>query len=336
MKSVKDNFPNWIYTTVLLLLIINIISVLFYTGQIQAATCKEELKSKESLVFNRNIAVVGGIILMVLILFIFEPLPIGITAILIPVVLVSLRRWTGVSTNEALSGFSNNATITVMAMFVLSKGIQNSGAMQFIGYKIEKMAGSNEKKQMIAISGVTGGIASFINNTPTVAAFVPMVSNLARRTKVSPSKLMIPLSYASMLGGTMTLIGTSTNILASQISSRLINHPFSMFEFTKLGIVVLFFGILYLITIGYYLLPKRITYEEDLVQEYNMKDYLAKVKITEGFSLIGLNVGEILENFLNNDFTIVQIIRDSEKFMGALEVKSIRADDLLVIKTNHS
>ncbi|MGM0437437.1 MAG: SLC13 family permease [Bacillota bacterium] len=281
-----------------------------------------------------NIAVVAAIIVSILVLFYWEPIPIGLISITIPFILVSLNKWTKMTTEEALSGFSNGATITVMAMFVLSKGIQNSGALTILQNKIKNITGDNLQKQVLTISTITSGMASFINNTPTVAAFVPMVSNLARKTNNSPSKLLIPLSYAAMFGGTVTLLGTSTNILASQVSARLLDHPFSMFEFTKLGIIVVIVGILYLVTVAYKILPDKITYEDDLFSEYEMKSFLTEVEITEDSEFVGKNIGEITDQLCEEDIDIVQVIRDSEKFMEPLEVKTVRVGDHLIIRTD--
>ena len=309
-------------------------AVLFLNlGLVEAATSTPQSNSKAP-IFNNKVAVVCFLIILILILFIWEPLPIGIIAISIPVILIALKNWTRVSAEQALSGFSNNATITVMAMFVLSRGIQNSGAVQILGSKIESFAGDNRKKQVGAISSLTGIISGAINNTPVVAAFIPMVTNIARRTKVSPSKLLIPLSYAGMLGGTITLLGTSTNILASEISARLINHPFGMFEFTKLGLIALLVGIIYLMTLGYYLIPERIKYEDkDLMKVYKMDKFLTEVKVEEDSPLVGQSIGEVFKE-IELDLDIVQITRKDEKFMELLNVKSIKAGDHLVIKAN--
>ncbi|MFW5976653.1 MAG: SLC13 family permease [Bacillota bacterium] len=279
---------------------------------------------------NINIIVVSLMILLIFVLLIWEPFSIGFISLSIPVFLIIFSSWTGVTSEEALSGFSNQATITVMAMFIISKGIQNSGIVQVIGRKIEKFTGNNVKKQVGTISGLTGIIAGFINNTPVVAAFIPMVTNLAHRTRVSPSKLLIPLSYASMLGGTITLFGTSTNILASQVSERLINHPFSIFEFSKLGIIVLATGILYLISLGYYLLPDRIIPSDNLIKEYNIEDYLFQIKILPESNLIGKNIRNILEENIGID--VIKLIRD-EEFMQPLDTKTIREGDIMIINS---
>ncbi|RCW88410.1 TrkA family protein [Halanaerobium sp. DL-01] len=326
---IKNNY----LTAVFILLILLFVFSQPYCAQAQKNQSNINIKNAPT--FNQEILIIIVLIFLLLVLFIWEPLPIGVISLCIPVVLIIFNFWTKVSVEDALSGFSNSATITVMAMFVISRGIQNSGAMQFLGNKIIKYTGDNEKKQVIAISGLTGIIAGFINNTPTVATFIPMVTDLARKTKVSPSKLLIPLSYAAMLGGTLTLLGTSTNLLGSQVSARLINHPFSMFEFTKLGIVVFVVGILYLITIGHRLIPERIRHDlKDYIEEYEIEKYLTEIKIAENSPLIGQDIGELLSNKGKN-LDIIQLNRNNEKYMEPLELKTIRPNDHLVIRADY-
>jgi len=128
-------------------------------------------------------------------------------------------------------------------MFILSDGVQRTGIVQLLGTKIASLTGDSETKQLGATVGLVGPISGFINNTAAVAILLPMVTDIAHEGRISPSKLLLPLSYASMFGGMLTLIGTSTNILASQLSAELLDHPFGMFEFTQLGIVVTIVGI---------------------------------------------------------------------------------------------
>jgi len=325
----KNNYLTAVFILLILLF------VFFQPYCVQAQESQNKTNIEGTPTFNQGILIIILLIFLLLVMFIWEPLPIGVISLCIPVILIILDFWTKVSVEDALSGFSNSATITVMAMFVISRGIQNSGAMQFLGNKIIKYTGDNEKKQVIAISGLTGIIAGFINNTPTVATFIPMVTDLARKTKVSPSKLLIPLSYAAMLGGTLTLLGTSTNLLGSQVSARLINHPFSMFEFTKLGIVVFVVGILYLITIGHRLIPERIRHDlKDYIEEYEIEKYLTDIKIAENSPLIGQDIGELLSNKGKN-LDIIQLNRNNEKYMEPLELKTIRPNDHLVIRADY-
>ncbi|MFW6457321.1 MAG: SLC13 family permease, partial [Planctomycetota bacterium] len=143
-----------------------------------------------------------AVIVFLVVLFAWEPVPLYVTALCIPVFLAILQPWTRLDGAEAISGFSSEATIAIMGMFILSAGVRRTGLIQIMGEKLAEIASSSIRKQVAIISGFAGPTAGFINNTPVVAILIPMVSILARRVKTSPSKLMIPLSFASMMGGT--------------------------------------------------------------------------------------------------------------------------------------
>lgn len=281
-----------------------------------------------------GIAFMLVLLIGVVFLFIWEPIPISFIAMFVPIILVLADQLTAITVEEALSGFSNQATITVMSMFVFSMAIQKSGAVQLLGDKISQITGSSEKKQVALISILSGTTSSVIYNTPIVAALIPMARDLARRTKVSPSKLLMPLSYATMLGGTMTLIGTSTNLLASQTVDRLLGEPFHIFEFTGLGVIVLIIGIIYLITIGHRLIPERIKIEKELTNEYEMRDYLSKVLIEENSKFVGKNIKEIYDE-KELDYDILRLIRGDEEYMEPLDSKTIKANDYLIIRATY-
>jgi di/tricarboxylate transporter len=201
-------------------------------------------------------------------------------------------------------------------------------------------AGTDRRKQLAATVGVTGPVSGFINNTPVVAILVPVIADLAHEGKTSPSKLLMPLSFASMLGGTLTLIGTSTNILASDIAAQLgAASPelgltaFGMFEFTKLGVVVFAIGSLYLMTIGVRLIPERIPANEDLVEEYALQEYLADVIVPANSPLVGQTVQEALGDE-DLDIDVLQLIRNGEQFDEPLARKEIDVNDTLRLRTN--
>lgn len=162
-----------------------------------------------------------ALVLFALVLFATEWSPIDVTAILVMVLLMVLEPWTQISPQAGISRFANPATITVLAMLILSTGINRNGIVQLIGRKMAAFAGADRRKQLAATVGITGSVSGVINNTPVVAILVPIINDLAHNGKTSPSKLLMPLSFASMLGGTLTLIGTSTNILASDIAAQI-------------------------------------------------------------------------------------------------------------------
>ncbi|RDI73090.1 SLC13 family permease [Halopelagius longus] len=284
--------------------------------------------------------VVFALILLALVLFATEWFPIDVTAILVMVLLMVLEPWTQISPQEGISGFANPATITVLAMLILSTGINRTGIVQLIGRKMAAFAGTSRTKQLAATVGVTGPVSGFINNTPVVAILVPVISDLAHEGKTSPSKLLMPLSFASMLGGTLTLIGTSTNILASDIAAQLgAESPelglsaFGMFEFTKLGVVVFAVGALYLMTVGVRLIPERIPADEDLVEEYALQAYLADVVVPANSSFTGQTVEEAFGDD-ELDIDALQLVRYGERFDEPLARKEIHENDTLRLRTN--
>ncbi|MFB6205920.1 MAG: SLC13 family permease, partial [Haloglomus sp.] len=283
---------------------------------------------------------VFAIIVVALVLFATEPIPIDMTAIGVMVTLMILGtagplNLTGVTPQEGISGFASGATITVLAMFVLSAGIQRTGVIQILGAKLTDLTGDSESRQLGATIGVVGPISGFINNTAAVAILLPMVTDIAHEGKTSPSKLLLPLSYASMFGGTLTLIGTSTNILASEVAADLgvPNAPFSMFQFTALGVLVSIAGTIYLLTLGQYLTPERIKPREDLTEEFEMGEYLTEVTVREDSPIVGSTVREAL---METDFgvDIVQLIRDGEVFLEPLGPKTIRSGDIFAVRTD--
>ncbi|WP_418766782.1 SLC13 family permease [Natronomonas amylolytica] len=267
-------------------------------------------------------------------MFVLQPVSIDTTAIALMVALILLGPWTGVSPEEGVSGFSNPATLTVLAMFILSEGIRQTGVIQILTQKMEAFAGDSESRQLIATVGLAGPSAGFVNNTPIVAVLIPAVTNLARKTGTSPSKLLIPLSFASMLGGTLTVIGTSTNLLASDIWAQLgpTGEPFSLFEFTQLGAVVLAIGIVYLLTVGRYLTPARIAAEESPADQFGMADYLTDVVVHENSDLVGSQIRELRRDDL--DLDVFQIVRNGRILVRGLPSERIRAGDVLSVRAS--
>jgi di/tricarboxylate transporter len=295
------------------------------------------------------VLIVVAIVLGALVLFATEPVPVDITAIGVMVALLLVEPVSSVlaglgviasditliDAQQGLSGFASPATLTVLAMFILSDGVQRTGVIHALGAQIASYTGSSESRQLGATIGLVGPLSGIINNTAAVAILLPMVSNLAHEGGTSPSKLLMPLSYASMLGGTLTLIGTSTNILASEIAARpeFLGRPLSMFEFTHLGVLVSLVGIVYLFTVGRWLLPARIDPTKDITEEFQLGDYLTEVVVREDSPLAGKSVAAGLRD-APFDVDVLQLVRDDEVFLEPLARKAIRPGDILVIRTD--
>ena len=296
-----------------------------------------------------GIAVVFLVVLAALVLFVTEPVPVDVTAIGVMVALLLIQPASVALADigllsgpillfasypaDALSGFSSEATLTVLAMFILSDGVQRTGVIQRVGARIARFTGDSGNRQLGATIGVVAPISGFINNTAAVAILLPMVTDLAHRGGTSPSKLLLPLSYASMFGGMLTLIGTSTNILASELSGRLIGRTFTMFEFTQLGIVVSVVGTVYLLTVGQWLTPERIKPRVDLTEEFEMADYLTEVVVRADSPLVGQQVGKALVE-TDFDVDLVQLIRGDDTFLEPLGPKEIHAGDVFALRTD--
>ncbi len=257
--------------------------------------------------------VVFALIAIALALFVTELIPSDVTAIGIIVSLAALEPLTGIGPREAISGFASTATITIVAMYMLSAGIQKTGLVQRLGIYLARFTRGSERRALAATVATTGPIAGFINNTPVVAIFIPMISELADKIGVSPSKLLLPLSYAAILGGTLTLIGTSTNLLASEFTVELLDRePIGMFEFTALGVVILGVGLTYLMTVGWWLTPARLAPDADLVEEFDLEDHLSEVTVRQQSPAVGLTIGE-LESRTEANVRILQLRRPQEQ-----------------------
>ncbi|QCC48730.1 SLC13 family permease [Halobellus limi] len=278
-----------------------------------------------------GVVVVFALVGLALVAFVTEVVPNDVTAIAIIAALVVLEPWTGVGPRAAISGFANPATVTIIAMYMLSAGIQETGIIRRLGVLLAEFTDGDEFRALLATVGTTGPIAGVINNTPVVAVFIPMITDLAERTNTSPSKLLLPLSYAAILGGTLTLVGTSTNILASDFARLLIDgrDGIGMFEFTGLGVVLLLVGSAYLLTVGRWLTPARIPVDGDRVSEFDLSDHLAFVRVRSESPA----VGETLDAFdaEHDEIRILQLRRDGEGIAGPHADVPIESGDVLVV-----
>nr|WP_281377757.1 SLC13 family permease [Halosimplex pelagicum] len=284
-----------------------------------------------------DMVVVGLVVVGAVVLFVTEWLPVDVTAIAVMVTLILLEPWTGISPSQGISGFSSPATITVLAMLILSAGISRTGLVQILGRRIAAFAGDRLDKQLLATIGVAGPASGFVNNTPVVAVLIPVVTEVANEGHTSPSKLLIPLSYASQFGGMLTLIGTSTNILASDTAARLSGQypslrAFGFFEFTALGVVVFLVGSAYLLTVGHRLLPERVPPAEDPVDSYGVADYLAEVDVKPGSDLVGRRPSAVAER-AGNPVEVVRLVRDGEAPVNPAVDDRLEAGDTLLVRT---
>ncbi|WP_346289979.1 SLC13 family permease [Sphaerothrix gracilis] len=269
-----------------------------------------------------------GITIAALACFVFEWLPADITALSVMVLLMLLGL---VTPEEGIAGFSNSATITVMAMFVLSAGISRTGALQQASSWIIRWGGKQPSQQILAMGAIAGPISGVINNTAVVSVFLPIIEDLCRQQRISVSKLLMPLSFATILGGMMTVVGTSTSVLASGLSDKLGYGEFSLFQFTAMGAIIFVVGLAYLVCVAPALLPDRKAPYDGLGEDYALKDYVSEVVITPRSSLVGhsLKESQLQRRF---DVDVLEVIRNGNRFPQPLADKTLAAGDILLVR----
>jgi len=268
-----------------------------------------------------------GIIVFMLVSFALQWLPLDVTAL---TTLALLLLFDLVTPQEAIAGFSNEAVITVMMMFILSHALVESGLIHRLGYRVTHISGRSPWRATTALLVTVGVLSAFINNTAAVAIFMPLALMLAKHYKISPSKLLIPLSYVSIAGGTCTLIGTSTNLLVSSLAVDAGMEPFQVFEFFAFG------GVLFVVVLAYNLfvnirtLPPRAD-AADLTGKYSMGAYLTELRVPEGSPLVGSTVLDegISERFGLN---VLEIIRGKVKISQDIRNTPLAPEDLLLVR----
>ncbi|MGH7476981.1 MAG: SLC13 family permease [Longimicrobiales bacterium] len=221
-------------------------------------------------------------------LFIWNRLRPDVVALLVATLLVI----TGLVTPaEGVSGFSNEATITVALMLVLSAGLLRTGAIDIVAARAVRLAGSSEWRLLLLVIIVVVPLSAVINNTAAVAILLPALLGAARQVGATPSRLLMPLSFASQLGGTLTLIGTSTNLLVAGLILDLGLERIGIFDITPPALIAASVGVFYLLTVGRWLTPIR-PESKDLIESYELHDYLTGLRVRPDSPLVGRSIGE--------------------------------------------
>ena len=275
--------------------------------------------------------IVSAILVATIYLLITEKVPVDLTAIGIMVALVISGVLTPV---DAVAGFSHPAVITVGAMFLVSKGMVRTGAVEFIGRKVIEIARGSAGLAVLVVLLTVAVASAFINNTPVVVLFVPVVMRMCCRFGLSPSKILIPLSYTSILAGTCTLIGTSTNIIISDLSANSGYGALSMFELSMLGVPIAAVGIAFLLIAAPRIMPELLNPTCEL-EDSEHRRYLAEFAIPRGSSLIGQPPDQVFAKQYPK-LEVLELIRYSHIFHPSRDAVVIAADDLLLVKGSAS
>jgi len=233
-----------------------------------------------------EIALVLAITVLAIILFITERVRVDVVALMVLVILAL----TGLVTpTEAISGFSNPAVVTVWAVLILSAALSRTGVAGLVGHRVLRLAGDSEVRLMAIIMLTVAILSGFMNDIGVATLFLPVVIDIARRLKLAPSKLLIPLAFAALLGGLITLIGTPPNILISEALRQAGLKPFGMFDYAPVGIIVMLAGVIFMVLIGRHLLPNR-----DIAREFSGEDYKQLYDLRERMGTVHLPTNSVL------------------------------------------
>lgn len=274
-----------------------------------------------------EISITLGLLLVALILFGTEKLPVDVVGIILVIGLVMTNVLTA---QEGLAGFGDSVIVTIAGLFVLTGGLIKTGLVDLIGRRLYKIAGNNEFILTALIMFVAAVSASVLKNTTTTAMFLPVVMGLAERAKIPPSKLLMPLAFGAILGGSCTLIGTSTNLAVSGAMQRYGMDGYSMFELTAVGFITFAVGMLYMLFVGRRMLPSR-GGEDSFTEQYHIREYISELLVLPGSHLIGKTLGEANLN-MELDLNVLGIVRGRETKIAPTSRERIELNDLLIVE----
>jgi di/tricarboxylate transporter len=266
------------------------------------------------------------LLIIAVVVFASEKVPVDIVGLFLVIGLVITRVLT---IEEGVQGFGDSIIITIGGLFVLTGGLIKTGIVDLIGRRLYRVAGNNEFLLTILIMVIAAISASVLKNTTTTAMYLPVVMGLAERAKISTSKLLMPLAFGAILGGSCTLIGTSTNLAVSGAIKRYGMEPFSMFELTSVGVAIALIGILYMLLVGRHWLP-RFDNDESLADQYHIREYVSELLVLPNSKFVGKTLDEAHIN-TELELSVVGIIRGKERLVPTPDSR-IKANDLLIVE----
>ncbi|HMB69112.1 MAG TPA: SLC13 family permease, partial [bacterium] len=266
-------------------------------------------------------------------LFLSEKLPIELTAFsgLVLLVLAGF-----VPAEDAFKGFASPAVITMLSIFFLSAALLHTGVTDWVGGRVEAVFGKKETPLVVAIMLIAALVSSVMNNVAATAVLLPAVASIARSTGVSPSRLLLPLSFGTLLGGTLTLIGTPPNILAAEMLHDRGLPPFGFFDFTLIGLAIVALGTVYMVVVGPWLLPARVapasvSRQSDLIQVYRLQETLFSVRVPAGSAMDGKTLRETALGTVLG-LQVVGIVRGSQRRLAPDPEAVLLGGDVLMVR----
>lgn len=273
------------------------------------------------------IAITLILLVVAIALFATEKYPVDVVGIILVIALIMTRVLT---VQEGVAGFGNDIIITIAGLFILVGGLIKTGLVDLIGRRLYRIAGDNEFILIALIMTIAAASASVLKNTTTTAMFLPVIIGLAGKAKVAPSKLLMPLAFGAILGGSCTLIGTSTNLAVSGAIVRYGQPPFSMFELTSVGLVIFAAGMIYMLLVGRKMLPNH-GGSSSLADDYSIREYISELLVLPNSRLVGKTIGESHIN-AELELNILGIIRGDQRTISPRANERIEARDLLIVE----
>ena len=275
-----------------------------------------------------EIGLLLSLILAALVLFAFEWIEADVTALGLLIVLVL----TGLlPTDRAFAGFGSDTVIMILGLLILTAALMRTGVMDLVGRAILRHTGDDSRYLQLVVMVASSVLGAFMSNTASTAFFIPVVFGVARRAKISPSKLLLPLAFSSILSSSVTLISTSTNLVVSGVITDYKLAPMGMFELAPVGIPVAIAGLIYMMTIGRRLLPDRFSHEDGSADEFGLRDYLSEILVLPGSSLIGKTMDQSgLGRDL--DLTVLRILREKTQSIVPRADTVIREGDVILVE----
>lgn len=274
-------------------------------------------------------ALVFGLLVVAMVLFVSEFIRYDLTAI---AVLVALVATDIITVEQGLSGFANPATVTIAALFVLSEGLRRTGALDILIDGCRQIAEFNQKLLFPALLVVVGTLSAFMNNTAVVAIMIPVTIEAARVVDVPPSRFLMPMSFVSIFGGVCTLIGTSTNLLISDIIENQGLAPISMFELTPVGFILLVIGFVYVWVLAPRFLGGQKETDESLTGAFSMREFLTDLELQPSFPELGTRPNET-DALSSRNIEVVEVFKSGEAASRSDPKVELESGDTVRVKS---